>query len=69
MKKLLSLLLAVAFTLSTASISVAASSVNCEVKSVDGNSVILDCGKDADELTVGSDVKVKKAKKRAIEGC
>ena len=68
MKKLLSLVLAVAFALSTSTVALAASS-KCEVKSVDGNTVVLDCGSDAADLKVGSEVKVKKAKSKAIEGC
>ena len=68
MKKLLSLVLAVAFALSTVSVSVAAS-VKCEVKSVEGATVVLDCGNKAEKLDVGSTVKVKSAKKKAIEGC
>ena len=68
MKRLLSLVLAVAFTLSTATVSLAAS-VKCEVKSIEGTSVMLDCGSKAKKLEVGSKVKVKTAKKKAIEGC
>ncbi len=68
MKKLLSLVLAVAFALSTATVSLAASA-NCEVKSVEGTTVVLDCGNDAGDLKAGSQVKVKAAKKKAIEGC
>lgn len=67
-KKMLALALAMAFSVSTAAVGLAAS-VKCEVKSVDGDSVTLDCGKKASKLKVGSEVKVKSAKKVAIEGC
>jgi len=69
MKKFLSLVMAVAFALSTATVTLASSSTNCEVKSVDGTTVVLDCGNNAGDLKAGSQVKVKAAKKRAIEGC
>lgn len=65
---MLSLALAMTFVMSTATISLAAKSVDCEVKSVDGNTVTLDC-KNADSLKAGQSVKVKAAKKKAIEGC
>ena len=66
-KKMVTLALAVAFMASTATMSMAAS-VKCEVKSVSGNTVTRDCSK-ADKLKVGDKVKVKTAKKKAIEGC
>lgn len=64
---MLSLALAVAFVASTATMSVAAS-VKCEVKSVSGSTVTMECD-DAGKLSAGDNVKVKKAKKKAIEGC
>lgn len=67
-KKLLTLALALSFAVATAGVSFA-KDAKCEVKSVDGNTVVLDCGKDAGSLDVGSTVKVKAAKKKAIEGC
>lgn len=68
-KKLLSLALAMSFVASTAAVGLAARYVECEVKSIDGDKVVMECD-DADELEVGSDVKVKGEKKRrAIEGC
>lgn len=66
-KKLVAVILAVAFALGTAGVGMAAKSTKCEVTSIDGNTVTLDC-KDADKLKVGSKVSVKKAR-RAIEGC
>ncbi|MBU0674974.1 MAG: hypothetical protein KJ950_10055 [Proteobacteria bacterium] len=68
-KKLITLLLAMAFTVSLAGVGMAAKSADCTVSSVDGSTVTLDCGKDADDLKVGSKVKVKDAKKKAVEGC
>lgn len=59
--------MALAFTASAASVSVAAS-VKCTVKSVDGSTVTMDCKK-ASKLHAGDAVKVKTAKKKAIEGC
>jgi len=67
-KKMLSLAMAMAFVASTATMSFAAKSATCEVKSVDGSTVTLDC-KDAGSLKAGDNVKVKKAKSKAIEGC
>ena len=67
-KKIVTLLMAMAFTVSIAGVSVAAKSVKCKVTAIDGNAVSLDCKK-ADKLKVGMKVKVKEAKKKAIEGC
>lgn len=69
-KKMLALALAMAFTVSTAAVSLAAS-VKCEVKSVDGHTVTLDCGKKASKMSAGDKVKVKvkKGGGGAIEGC
>ena len=68
-KRIITLLMAMAFTVGVAGVSVAAKSVTCKVSAVDGNTVTLDCKKGADKLKVGSKVKVKSAKKKAIEGC
>ena len=48
-----------------------AQSLICEVKSVDGTSVVLDCGKKVKKISVGDKVKikVKKVNSQAIEGC
>jgi hypothetical protein len=67
-KKFFAVTLAMAFMVSTAVVSFAGS-VDCTVKSVSGNTVTLDCGKKANKLKEGSDVKVKAAKKKAVEGC
>ena len=66
-KKLLALVMALAFTASTAVV-VMAASVTCKVTAIDGNAVTLDCKK-ASKLKVGQKVKVKEAKKKAVEGC
>ena len=71
-KKMLALALAMAFTVSTAGISLAASKVKCEVKSVEGSTVTLDCGKNANKFAVGTTLKVKPASKKGgneVEGC
>lgn len=67
MKKVLVFAMAMAFTVSVASVSMAAS-VKCTVKSVSGNTVTMDCKK-ASKLKVGDAVTVKAKKSRAIEGC
>ncbi len=70
-KKIMALAMAMAFTVGTVAVSFA-SDVKCEVKSVAGSTVTLDCGGDAGKLAVGSTVKVKPGKKKgggAIEGC
>ena len=48
-----------------------AAKLACTVESVDGDTVVLNCGKKADKLEAGGAVivKSKKAKKKAIEGC
>lgn len=68
MKKILSLVLAMAFVVGVAGVSVAAKYAKCEVTAIDGNTVTLDCTKNVDTLKVGAKVKVKKARK-AVEGC
>jgi hypothetical protein len=67
MKKLVTLAMAMAFVVSTAGMSMAAS-VTCKIKSIDGNTVTMDCKK-ADKLKAGQKVKVKVKKAMAIEGC
>ena len=68
MKKAMTLGLALLFAMGVVSTGFAASTT-CTVSSVDGPMVTLDCGKKADDLAVGTTVKVKTAKKKAIEGC
>jgi len=46
-----------------------AGSTKCTVTEVTGTVVVLDCGKAADKMKAGDAVKVKTAKKKAIEGC
>lgn len=67
-KKIVVFAMAMAFMAGSAALSFAASA-DCTVKSVSGSTVTLDCGDDAKDLSVGSKVKVKAAKKKAIEGC
>jgi hypothetical protein len=66
MKKFAVLMMAGMFALSVVSVSLAGS-VECTVDKVDGDSVTLTC-KGA-KLKAGDTVKVKAAKKKAIEGC
>ena len=69
-KQLTALVMATMFLAGTAAIGVAGDAI-CEVKSVDGTNVVIDCGPDAKKMNVGDKVKikVKKATKQAIEGC
>lgn len=67
-KKLVTLAMAMVFTLSVAGAGFAASTVKCTVDSVEGDKVTMTCQK-ADKLSAGDDVKVKAAKKGAVEGC
>ena len=67
-KKIVTLLMAMAFTVGVAGVSIAAKSVTCKVSAIDGNTVTLDCKK-ADALKAGMKVKVKEYKKKAVEGC
>lgn len=66
-KKFTALVLAAAFV----AVSVAAASAfTCEVKSVDGGTVTLECKeKYTEKLKAGGKVKVSAAKKKAMEGC
>lgn len=68
-RKIIVLLMAAAFTVGVAGVSMAAKSVNCEVTGVDGKIVTLECKKGADDLKVGAKVKVSASKRRAVEGC
>ncbi|MBU0481671.1 MAG: hypothetical protein KKG47_11280 [Proteobacteria bacterium] len=67
-KKIMTLVLAMAFTVGVAGVSLAAKSATCEVKAIDGNTVTLEC-KDTKGLKEGMKVKVKSAVKKAVEGC
>ena len=67
MKKVLAVAMALAFTASTASVTLAGK-VKCTVKAVEGSSVTMDCKK-ASKLHVGDKVSVKAKKAKAIEGC
>ena len=68
-KRMLSLALAATFVVGTAGIGLAASTTKCTVKSVNGNTVTMQC-EDASSMHAGSKVKVKTEKqRRMIEGC
>ncbi len=66
MKKLITLVMVVAFALS-AGVALAGK-VKCTVDKVEGTKVTMTCKK-ADKLKAGAAVTVKAAKKKAIEGC
>ena len=55
------------FTLSSG-VALAASG-KCTVTAIKDNVVTMDCGAAAAKMKVGDNVKVKTAKKKAIEGC
>lgn len=67
-KKIIALVIAAAFTVGFAGISLAAKKVACEVKSVEGATVTLTCT-DAAGLKAGDKVKVAADSKKGVEGC
>ena len=69
-KQLTALIMATMFLAGTVATAVAASLI-CEVTSVDGKTVVLDCGSDAKKISVGDKVKVrvKKNNQQTVEGC
>ncbi len=68
-KKVLTLVMAAAFIVGVAGVSLAGKYIKCEVKSVEGSTVTLDCGKKASKVAKWTKVKIKNAKKKAVEGC
>ena len=68
MKTTIALLLSVTLFSLSASAAFAATA-KCTVTEIKENIITLDCGKTADKLKVDDQVKVKTAKKKAIEGC
>ena len=68
MKKLIATTLAIFLITASASSSIAASA-KCTVTAIDKSVVTLDCGDKAEQFSVDTKVKVKSAKKKAIEGC
>lgn len=68
MKKTALSLAALAF-IAFSSHSALAASAKCTIKQVTDTTVTMDCGKKADKFSAGQQVKVKSAKKKAIEGC
>ena len=69
-KQLTALIMATMFLAGTVATGVAQSLI-CEATSVDGTTVVLDCGKNAKKISVGDKVKVKvkKASTQSVEGC
>ncbi len=68
-KGLVVLAVALAFGLSTATMSFAAKKVKCTVEKVEGDKVTMVCKK-ADKFKVGDKLKIAPAKKKAaVEGC
>lgn len=66
MKKVITAVMIVAFALSSAGL-VMAKSVKCKVDAVDGDKITMTC--DGAKFKAGDEVKVKSAKKKAVEGC
>jgi hypothetical protein len=69
MKRLITVATLAIFLLATSASGVLAASAKCKVTGVENNVVTLDCGDKAEKLSVGTVVKVKTEKKKAIEGC
>lgn len=66
-KKMMALALAMAFTAATVGV---ATAFKCDVKSVEGTTVTLECkDKDIEKIEVGQPIKVSPNKKKAVEGC
>ncbi len=69
MKKILTLMAALVFMMTTLA-SVQAATLKCTVQKVEGPVVTMDCGDKAADLSTGTKVKVKTEKTTAaIEGC
>ncbi|MDD5758588.1 MAG: hypothetical protein PHI06_05855 [Desulfobulbaceae bacterium] len=67
MKKIMALAMAMAFTAATIGV---AHSLTCEVKSVEGTAVTLDCKDIAkSKIEAGKTVKVSEKKDKKVEGC
>lgn len=69
MKKLITTATLAIFLIATSASGVLAASAKCTVTAIENNVVTLDCGDKAEKLSVGTIVKVKSEKKKAIEGC
>ena len=69
-KRLTALIMATMFFAGTVATGFAVN-IKCEVKSVDGTTVVLDCGSKAKKFKVGDEVKVKVKvnSSQAVEGC
>ncbi len=69
-KGLVVLAVALAFGLSTATMSFAAKKVKCTVEKVEGDKVTMVCKKAEGKFKVGDKLKIDPAKKKAaVEGC
>jgi len=66
-KKMMTLALAVAFTAGMVAV---ANSFTCDVKTVTGTTVTLECkADDTAKIEVGKPIKVSPNKKKGVEGC
>lgn len=73
-KKIVALVVAAAFTVGFAGITLAAKKVACEVKSVDGSTVTLNCTdaaglKAGDKVSVAATAAPAPAAKKEFQGC
>lgn len=46
-----------------------AASGKCTVKKIEGDNLVIDCGKKATDFKVKDKIKIKSMRKNAIEGC
>lgn len=67
MKKLIAIV-TIAQIVGLMSISFGASG-KCTVKKIEGDNLVVDCGKNAGNIKVGDKIKIKTMKKTAVEGC
>ncbi len=66
-KKMMALAMAMAFTATTVAVAYA---LTCEVKSVEGTTVTMDCKEiEKSKIAVGATVKVSPKKDKKVEGC
>lgn|GEM_PF-3503422 len=68
-KKVITLVMATAFVVGSVGAAMATKYAKCKVTAVDGKTITLECSKNASMLKSGMKVKVKNAKRKAVEGC
>ena len=68
MKRVITLIAAITIAL-TSLTWLQAATLKCTVTKMEGTMITMDCSKKASQVMVGDKLKVKTAKKTAIEGC